>query len=87
MDYSFEQFKKAVDKKCWEDLGCGVDDLPDYPLFDDYEVFAEDLAFVAPEDYNRRLQLFRSHVDYTASDIQSECVADSNFSGVQGVDY
>ena len=87
MDYSFEKFKKAVDKKCWEELGCSFDDLVDYPLGDDYETLAEDLAFVAPEDYNRRLQLFRNHVDYTIEDIKSETFADSNFGGVQGVDY
>lgn len=84
---TFERFKKAVDKRCWEDLGCSIDDLPDYPLHEDYEVLAEDLAFVAPEDTARREQLVQNHVGYTIQDLTSEVLADSNFGGQQGVDY
>ena len=84
---NFEQFKKQVDKRCWEDLGCSIDDLPDYPLHDDYETLAEDLSYVAPEDVERKQQLIKSHVGYTIQDITSEVLADSNLSGAQGIDY
>ena len=84
---NFEQFKKQVDKRCWEDLGCSIDDLPDYPLHDDYETLAEDLSYVAPEDVEPKQQLIKSHVGYTIQDITSEVLADSNLGGVQGIDY
>ena len=84
--YAFDDFMQAVDAECWVSLGCSANDLPDYPFRDDWETCQEDLAFVAPEDYNRRIQVFSNHVGYTVEDLVSECDIDANPYS-QGVDY
>ena len=70
--FTFKHFMKAVDAKCQGYLGCSAHDLADYPYRDDWEICQEDLAFVAPEDYNRRIQVFRNHVGYTLDQIMCE---------------
>ena len=84
--YAFDDFMQAVDAECWVSLGCSANDLPDYPFRDGWETCQEDLAFVAPEDYNRRIQVFSNHVGYTVEDLVSECDIDANPYS-QGVDY
>ena len=84
--YAFDDFMQAVDAECWVSLGCSANDLPDYPFRDDWETCQEDLAFVAPDDYNRRIQVFSNHVGYTVEDLVSECDIDANPYS-QGVDY
>ena len=85
-DYTFDKFMRAVDSKCQDALGCSAHDLADYPYREDWETCQEDLAFIAPEDFNRRLQVFRQHVDCTVEDLVSECYVDAN-PHTQGVDY
>ena len=75
--YTFSNFKEAIDKQLQSKLGCSTLDLPDYPYADDWFECAEELAFVAPEDAERRNQLFDSHVAYTVEDIISENLADA----------
>ena len=65
---------QAVDAKCQGYLGCSAHDLADYPYRDDWEICQEDLAFVAPEDYERRIQVFRNHVGYTIDQMMCENV-------------
>ena len=77
---------QAIDAECSVLLGCSALDLADYPYRDDWEICQEDLAFVAPEDYKRRIQVFRNHVGYTVEDLVSECDIDANPYS-QGVDY
>ena len=69
---------QAVDAECSILLGCSALDLADYPYRDDWENCQEDLAFIAPEDEERRSQVFNNHVKYTVQDLVSECDMDSN---------
>jgi len=77
---------QAVDAECSILLGCGANDLADYPYYEDWETCQEDLAFVAPEDEERRKQVFNNHVKYTVQDLVNECEMDANPYS-QGVDY
>ena len=86
MTYNFSNFKEAVDKQVQAKLGCSIHDLADYPYADDWCECESDLAFVAPEDTERREGVFKSHVSYTAEDIVNECYNDAN-PYTQGVDY
>ena len=70
--YAFDDFMQAVDAECWVSLGCSANDLPDYPFRDDWETCQEDLAFVAPEDYTQRIQVFSNHVGYTVDEVVCE---------------
>jgi hypothetical protein len=70
--YAFGDFMQAVDAKCQNYIGCSAYDLADYPYRDDWEICQEDLAFVAPEDYERRIQVFGNHVGYTIDQMMSE---------------
>ena len=85
-DYTFEKFMRAVDSKCQDNLGCSAHDLEDYPYREDWETCQEDLAFIAPEDTERRKQVFTNHVDYTVEDVMSENAIDI-YPYVQGHDY
>ena len=83
---NFDNFMQAVDAECSILLGCSANDLADYPFYEDWETCQEDLAFIAPEDGDRRAQVFTDHVKYTVQDLLVECDMDANpFS--QGVDY
>ena len=70
--YNFKDFMRAVDQGCQGQFGCSAHDLPDYPYRDDWEICQEDLAFVAPEDYTRRIQVFSNHVGYTVDEVKNE---------------
>jgi hypothetical protein len=70
--YAFGDFMQAVDAKCQNYIGCSAYDLADYPYRDDWEICQEDLAFVAPEDCERRIQVFGNHVGYTIDQMMSE---------------
>jgi hypothetical protein len=85
-DYTFDSFMKAVDAECSITLGCSAHDLPDYPYFQDWETCQEDLAFIAPEDTERRERVFNNHVGCTIQDLEAENLADAN-PYVQGHDY
>ena len=71
-NYTFNDFMRAVDISCQNTIGCSAHDLADYPYQEDWQVWLEELAFIAPEDYNRRIQVFRNHVGYTVDDLQME---------------
>ena len=70
--YAFKDFMKAVDAQCQDRIGCSAHDLADYPYHDDWETCQEDLAFVAPEDYTQRIQVFSNHVGYTVDEMVCE---------------
>jgi hypothetical protein len=83
---NFDNFMQAVDAECSILLGCSANDLADYPFHEDWETCQEDLAFIAPEDGDRRAQVFTNHVKYTVQDLLVECDMDAN-PFTQGVDY
>ena len=75
---NFDNFMQAVDSHCSVLLGCSAHDLPDYPYHEDWETCQEDLAFVAPEDEERRKQVFENHVKYTVQDLVAETEMDAD---------
>ena len=85
-DYTFEKFMRAVDCGCQTVIGCSAHDLSDYPYREDWDVCAEELAFIAPEDTERREQVFKNHVSYTVDDVASENAIDL-CAYERGVDY
>tara|TARA_Y100000310_G_scaffold41715_2_gene39008 strand:- start:691 stop:954 length:264 start_codon:yes stop_codon:yes gene_type:complete len=74
--YTFNDFIDAIDEDLGVQLGIGTRDLPDYPYNEDWQTCQEDLAFVAPEDAERRRDVFRNHVSYTVEDVMSENAID-----------
>ena len=84
--YSFSSFKDTVDRQMQSRLGCSMHDLPDYPYADAWCVCDEDLAFIAPEDIERRKRVYEGHVSSTVDDVANECYEDAN-PYAQGVDY
>jgi hypothetical protein len=84
--YTFKKFVRAVDERCQEEIGCSAHDLSDYPYREDWETCQEDLAFIAPEDTERREQVFTNHVNYTVEDVMSENAIDI-YPYQQGIDY
>lgn len=83
---TYEKFVQAVDQVLSVEIGCSLHDLADYPIREDWEVCQEDLAFVAPEDTEKREQVFKNHVSYSVQDIVAENAYDAN-PWAQGVDY
>ena len=86
MTYNFSNFKDAVDRQIQSKLGCSIHDLPDYPYSDDWSECEEELAFIAPEDTERKERVFNNHVSCTVEDLANECYNDAN-PYQQGVDY
>ena len=74
--YTFKSFIAELDERLGLEIGCATADLPDYPYNEDWETCAEDLAFIAPEDTERREQVFLNHVGYTVEDVMSENAVD-----------
>ena len=70
--YTFKDFMRAVDQGCQDQIGCSAHDLSDYPYHDDWEIFKEDLAILAPEDYTQRIQVFSNQVGYTVDEVKNE---------------
>ena len=86
--YNFSNFKDAVDKQIQSKLGCSIHDLADYPYADDWCECEEELAYIAPEDTERKERVFNNHVSYTVEDIVNECHNDANpYVNEIGVDY
>jgi len=85
-NYTFKDFVDAVDEVCYQRIGCSVHDLPDYAIREDWEVCKDDLAYIAPEDVEHRANVFRDHVSYTCTDLESENLNDA-YPWVQGHDY
>ena len=84
--YTFKDFIRELDEKLGVEIGCATSDLPDYPYYEDWETCQEELAFIAPEDTERRKQVFTNHVNYTLEDVMSENAIDI-YPYQQGVDY
>jgi hypothetical protein len=74
--YTFTDFITELDERLNSEIGCATSDLPDYPYREDWETCQDDLAFIAPEDTERREQVFNNHVNYTVEDVMSENAAD-----------
>ena len=74
--YTFNDFISELDEKLGLEIGCTTNDLPDYPYREDWESCRDDLAFIAPEDTERREQVFNNHVNYTVEDVMSENAID-----------